>query len=441
MSKLAKEQIDQFFISQFQSFESKLNGESKKPLHQVRKTAFESFKKSGLPVAKSEEYKYTNIAKIFGRNVDVESLSGQTSKLTKGDLEKYFIPGMDALNLVFVNGELDEGLSQLENLPEGLHIQPIKTAQDDFPSDFANHFNQHSIEGADSFSALNTAFAQGGAFIKIAKSAVIEKTIACYYFSDANDGDVITQPRNLVLAGQNSQANMLESFVTLGKHTSFTNAATEIVIEDDAIFNYYKYQNESDNAIHVGATLVHQLGKSVFNSGTFSFSGAMIRNNLSISVHKEHSETNMSGLYFLNNSTHVDNHTIVDHKVANCESNETYKGVLDGKSKGVFNGKIFVRQPAQKTNAFQSNRNILMSDEAEMDTKPQLEIWADDVKCSHGCTVGQLDKDQLFYLRARGLDEKTAKSMLLNAFASDVVNLIKVEALRTLVESKITERL
>ncbi|PTB95847.1 Fe-S cluster assembly protein SufD [Marivirga lumbricoides] len=317
----------------------------------------------------------------------------------------------------------------------------MKTAQNDFSDDFAQHFHQHSIEGADSFSSLNTAFTNSGAFIKIAKSAIIEKTIACYYFSDAERKDVISQPRNLVIAEQNSQANMLETYVTFGNNSSFTNAATEIVIQDDAIFDYYKLQNESAKAIHVGATLVHQLGKSVFNSSTFSFSGAVIRNNLSIAVHKEHSETNMSGLYFINNSTHVDNHTVVDHKVANCESNETYKGVLDGKSKGVFNGKIFVRQPAQKTNAFQSNRNILLSDEAEMDTKPQLEIWADDVKCSHGCTVGQLDEDQLFYLRARGLDEKTAKSMLLNAFASDVVNKIKIEALKTLIESKITERL
>lgn len=441
MSKLTKEQIDQFFISQFQSFENKLNGESKKPLHQVRKAAFEAFKESGLPVAKNEEYKYTNIAKLFGRNVNVETLADQSSKLLKSELEKHFIPEMDAINLVFVNGQLKDELSDLANLPVGLQIQSIKTAQDDFQDDFAKHFNQHSIEGADSFSALNTAFTQSGAFIKIAKSAVIEKPIACYYFSDANDSDIIAQPRNLVLVGQNSQSNMLESFITLGNNASFTNAATEIIIGDDAVFNYYKYQDESEKAIHVGATLVHQLGKSVFNSGTFSFSGAMIRNNLSIAVHKEHSETNMSGLYFLDNASHVDNHTVVDHKVANCESNETYKGVLDGKSKGVFNGKIFVRQPAQKTNAFQSNRNILMSDEAEMDTKPQLEIWADDVKCSHGCTVGQLDKDQLFYLRARGLDEKTAKSMLLNAFASDVVSKIKVEALKTLVESKITERL
>ncbi|GAA5022311.1 Fe-S cluster assembly protein SufD [Marivirga lumbricoides] len=441
MSKLTKEQIDQFFISQFQSFESKLNGESKKPLHQVRRNAFEAFRENGLPVAKNEEYKYTNIAKAFGRNLNVEALAEEASEFTTDDIQKHFIPDLEAINLVFVNGQFNESLSHLQNLPEGLHIQSIKTAQNDFSDDFAQHFHQHSIEGADSFSSLNTAFTNSGAFIKIAKSAIIEKTIACYYFSDAERKDVISQPRNLVIAEQNSQANMLETYVTLGNNSSFTNAATEIVIKDDAIFDYYKLQNESAKAIHVGATLVHQLGKSVFNSSTFSFSGAVIRNNLSIAVHKEHSETNMSGLYFINNSTHVDNHTVVDHKVANCESNETYKGVLDGKSKGVFNGKIFVRQPAQKTNAFQSNRNILLSDEAEMDTKPQLEIWADDVKCSHGCTVGQLDKDQLFYLRARGLDEKTAKSMLLNAFASDVVNKIKIEALKTLVESKITERL
>ncbi|MBK6264782.1 Fe-S cluster assembly protein SufD [Marivirga sp. S37H4] len=441
MSKLTKEQVDHFFIDQFQSFENKLNGESKKPLHQLRKAAITAFKENGLPAAKNEEYKYTNIAKAFAKHLNVEALSDNNFALSSDEAAKYFIPELDAVRLVFVNGMLNKELSDLENLPEGLQIQPIKTAQDDFQDDFARHFNTHKIEGSDSFSDLNTAFTDGGVFIKISKSAVIEKPIACYYFTDAKEADVISQPRNLVIAEKNSQTSMVESYITIGEYASFTNAVTEIVVEDDSIFNYYKYQDESEKAIHVGATLVHQLGKSVFNSGTFSFNGAMIRNNLSIAVHSEHSETNMIGLYFLDYSTHVDNHTVVDHRVPNCESNETYKGVLDGKSRGVFNGKIFVRQPAQKTNAFQSNRNILMSDGSEMDTKPQLEIWADDVKCSHGCTVGQLDKDQLFYLKARGLDEKTAKSMLLNAFASDVVNPIKIEALKKLIESKIIERL
>ncbi len=440
MSKLTKELIDQFFVERFQSFESQLNGEGKKPLHKQRKAAIKDFGEVGFPHAKSEEYKYTNIAKAFSKNIDIDTLNDQSISEIKA-VDKYFIPELQAINLVFINGHLSAELSALNNLPNGLVIEAMKSAQDNYAEDIEKHFNTHEIEGADNFSTLNTAFAQGGAFIKVEKNALIEKPIACYYFNDTQNGDVISQPRNLIIAETNAQLTVIEDYISIGTNTSFTNAVTEIVLEDDVVFNHYKLQNDSDQSIQVGATLVHQLGKSVLNSGTFSFSGAMVRNNLSIAVHKEHSETNMLGLYFLDGNSHVDNHTVVDHRVANCESNELYKGILDGKSKGVFNGKIFVRRPAQKTNAFQSNRNILLSDGAEMDTKPQLEIWADDVKCSHGCTVGQLDKDQYFYLQARGLDKKSARSILLNAFASDVVNQIKVEALRNFIENKITERL
>ena len=441
MSKLIKEDIDKFFIAEFQSFEKSLNGESKKPLHAKRKQAFDNFKAVGFPHAKNEEYKYSNIAKTFGKLFKVENLSDHSFSLSIDEASKYFIPDLDAIRLVFVNGVLDNKLSEIETLPKGVHIQAIKTAADDYADDFEKHFNTHEIEGSDNFSELNTAFTNGGVFVKIDANSAVETPIACYYFNDAKTADVISQPRNLVIAEKNSQASLIESYVTLGENASFTNAVTEIVMEDDCIFNYYKYQNESDQAIQVGATMVHQLGKSVFNGVTLSLNGAMLRNNLNIAIHKEHSETNMYGLYLLNGKTHVDNHTVVDHKVANCESNEMYKGILDGQSRGIFNGKIFVRQDAQKTNAFQSNRNVVLSDEAEVDTKPQLEIWADDVQCSHGATVGQLDVDQLFYLRARGIDKQTAKSILLNAFASDVLSNVKIDAFKILMENKINERL
>lgn len=441
MSKLIKKDIDQFFIEQFEAFENSLNGESKKPLHANRKKAFENFKAVGFPHAKDEEYKYSNIAKSFGKLVDIENLSDNSVSLSLDEASKYFIPDLDAIRLVFVNGMLDHKLSDIETLPKGVHIQAIKTAAEDYAEDFEKHFNTHEIEGADNFTDLNTAFTNGGVFVKIDANTVLEKPIACYYFNDSKNSDVISQPRNLMIAEKNSEISLIEDYITLGENTSFTNIVTEIVVEDDANVTYYKYQDESDQAIQVGSTLVHQLGKSVFNAVTLSLNGAMLRNNLNIALHKEHTETHMYGLYLLHDKTHVDNHTVVDHKVANCESNEMYKGVLDDKSRGVFNGKIFVREDAQKTNAFQSNRNVVLSDHAEVDAKPQLEIWADDVQCSHGCTIGQLDLDQLFYLRARGIDKKAATSMLLNAFASDVLSNIKIEAFRTLIEAKINERL
>lgn len=440
MSNLTKEQIDQFFIEQFASFEQQLNGEKELPLHQIRKQAFEHYKNAGLPAAKNEEYKYTNIAKTFGKQIAVDSISNAAS-LTAETISQYAIADLEAINLIFVNGVLDQAQSDLQDLPAGLIIAPFKEAQTEYATDFEQYFNKEKMAGADEFFHLNTAFTNGGAFIKVEKSAIIEKPIACYFFSTAEKANVISQPRNLVIAGQNSQATLIENYITLGENTSFTNAVTEITLEQDAIFNYYKYQKESDKAIQVGATMVEQRGKSVFNATTFSLSGMMLRNNLNIAIKQPHSETHMYGMYLLEGKSHVDNHSVVDHIAPDCESNELYKGVLDGKSKGVFNGKIFVRQEAQRTNAFQSNGNIILSDTAEVDTKPQLEIWADDVKCSHGATVGQLDPDQLFYLKARGLDEKTAKSMLLKAFASDVLSVVKVDALRALVEKNIEERI
>jgi Fe-S cluster assembly protein SufD len=427
MSNLTKEQIDQFFIEQFASFEQQLNGEKELPLHKIRKQAF-------------AHYKYTNIAKTFGKQLSVDALSTEAS-ISAAVISKHAIVDLEAINLIFVNGVLDLSQSDLEDLPAGLIIAPFKEAQTNYAADFEVYFNKENIAGADEFYHLNTAFTNGGAFIKVEKSVIIEKPITCYFFSTAEENDVVSQPRNLVIAGENSQATLIENYITLGGNTSFTNAVTEITLEQDAIFNYYKYQKESAKAIQVGATMVEQRGKSVFNSATFSFSGMMIRNNLNVTIKQPHSETHMYGLYLLDGKSHVDNHSVVDHIAPDCESNELYKGVLDEKSTGVFNGKIFVRQAAQRTNAFQSNGNILLSDTAEIDTKPQLEIWADDVKCSHGATVGQLNPDQLFYLKARGLDEKTAKSILLKAFASDVLSVVKVAALRALIEKNIEERI
>jgi len=439
MSKLSKDQIDQFFIEQFEIFEQGLNGEKSLPLHQTRQKALENFKLSGFPAPKDEEYKYTNLAKAFATNAF--GIVSDENLPEKEVIKKHLITDLNAINLIFINGVLDTSHSDLNNLPKGLIVEKMSEAQTTHEADFKSHFNKEEMAGVDNFFALNTAFTNGGAFIKVEKNAVIEKPVACYFFSNSEEQSVIAQPRNLIIAETHSQLSVIESFITLGEHASFTNAVTEITLEEDAFFNYYKYQNESEKALHVGATMVEQRGKSVFNAGCFSFRGMMVRNNLNIAIKKPHSETNMYGLYLLDAKSHVDNHSVVDHIAPDCESNELYKGVLDDKSKGVFNGKIFVRQAAQRTNAFQSNGNILLSDSAEVDTKPQLEIWADDVKCSHGCTVGQLDADQLFYLKARGIDEKTAKSMLLKAFAADVTDFVKIDALKSLIEKNIEERI
>jgi Fe-S cluster assembly protein SufD len=248
-------------------------------------------------------------------------------------------------------------------------------------------------------------------------------------------------PRTLVYVSAAANVQIAEHHISLGKQDSLTNQVTEIIVEQDALVNFYKIQNEGDTASHACTTHFRQIGKSLTNATTISLSGNIVRNNLNMVMEADHGESHMYGLYLLNGKTHVDNHTIVDNVMPNCFSNELYKGIMDDESTGVFNGKIFVRQDAQKTNAYQSNKNVLLTNSASVNTKPQLEIFADDVKCSHGCTIGKLDEEALFYLRARGIGEKNAKSLLLHAFAVDILDNIKIEPLRDYVDELISERL
>jgi Fe-S cluster assembly protein SufD len=289
--------------------------------------------------------------------------------------------------------------------------------------------------------ALNTAYSEQGTFIYVADHQVVEKPVLLYFFSDTTESKVIAHPRNLFLIGKNSQATFVEYFHTIGEQASYNNAVTEIVLEDHAVAAYYKIETESENALHTGTTQVNQSASSLFSATTIALSGGVIRNNLNIALDAEGCEAHMFGLTLLKNQDHVDNHTVADHRKPNSFSNELYKNILDDRSTGVFNGKIFVRPNAQKTNAFQSNMNVLLTDNAVINTKPQLEIWADDVKCSHGATTGQIDQEQMFYLRSRGLSEETARAMLLYAFAIDVLENIKIPALREQLDQMISDRL
>lgn len=280
-----------------------------------------------------------------------------------------------------------------------------------------------------------------GAFIEVADKVVVDKPIVLYFVGDSSAAKLSYQIRNLVVAGKFAEATVIEKFDTIGDNESFTNVVNEFSVDRNANVRYFKIENDSDQAYHVSNTHASQEGSSTFTANTIALNGAMVRNNLNIRLDGEGCESHMNGLYVLKGKTHVDNHTVVDHVKPNSYSNELYKGIMDDKSRGVFNGKIFVRQDAQKTNAFQSNKNVLLSDNATINTKPQLEIWADDVKCSHGCTTGQLDQDALFYLQARGIQKDKARAILLKAFASDVLENIDNEAIKDYLEAIITERL
>ncbi|WP_422004211.1 Fe-S cluster assembly protein SufD [Roseivirga pacifica] len=436
MEKLAGQKVLESLKERFQAFETSLNGHSNSAAHQVRKAAFENLQTKGLPHAKHEEYKFFNLTKALEKNFNFPQ-SSSPATVNADTVQQFGIEGLEAHKLVFINGVLSAELS--DNIAiEGVSIEAL---QDAFDKENVALFNTEAQFEEDAFVAMNTAFAQNGIQITVADKAVVEKPIMLQFIGASAEESFDYQVRNLINIGKLAEVTIIEKFDTIEGASSFTNIVNEISVAEGAQAKYYKIENDAANTYHIANTHVSQQQNSHFTANTIALDGAMVRNNLNIKLQAENCEAHMNGLYVLGDKTHVDNHTVVDHMMPNAYSNELYKGIMDDKSKGVFNGKIFVRQDAQKTNAFQSNKNILLTNDATVNTKPQLEIWADDVKCSHGCTTGQLDRDALFYLQARGIQKDKARAILLHAFASDVIENFEIEAIQQYVEAIITERL
>ena len=406
----------------------------------IEQNAFEVFNRMGIPTVKHEEWKYTRIGSEFNKDYTLVP-ENEIPSITVQDVDVIRLPGHENANeLVFVNGNYVASLSTIRSA--GLLIQPLETAaQNEYREIVAKHLGHSSKYIKDGIHALNTAFLQQGTFIAVKSGVIVDRPVYIYHLTDARSTNKLSQPRSLVYVGEAAQVQLVEDYVTLGTADSFINEVMEIVVEKEAIVEFYKIQNDALHASQVSTTHFHQLGKSTVNAVTISLDGHIIRNNLNIVMDAAYSEAHLYGLYFLKGHSHVDNHTVVDNVKPNCLSNEFYKGIIDDEATAVFNGKIYVQQLAQKTNAFQSNKNILLSDAASVNTKPQLEIYADDVKCSHGCTIGQLDEEGLFYLRSRGVNEQTARSLLVHAFAVDILEHIKSEAIRDYVDGLISERL
>ncbi len=408
-------------------------------LKDIKSEALKAFKTIGLPPLKTEEYKFTPVTKVLDKNFG--ELKSTSHQFSKKDITERIIDPQATINFIFVNGRFEKNLSDLNDLPEGVVLKDLEQALQDNPDEVKKHFGKYADYNVDPFTALNTALASNGIFLSLEKNVVVETPIYIYYFNDATSTEGHSFPRNLIVAKQGSQVTFVEKAITIGENNSFFNPLSEIVVEENAHVHHVKIQNDNTKSYEVCNTQVHQVSNSNYSSYVISLNGALIRNNLNIVSDGQNCESNMYGLYLLDGETHVDNHTTVDHRQPNSNSNELYKGIMDDSSRGVFNGKIYVRQAAQKTNAFQSNNNILLSDNATINTKPQLEIWADDVKCSHGCTTGQLDEDAVFYLQARGIDKVKAKAMLLYAFAHDLVEKIPVQIIRDRLDNFIFERL
>ncbi|MFC0772349.1 Fe-S cluster assembly protein SufD [Terrimonas alba] len=421
---------------QYQQLQAK-NGNS--VLTSIEQNAFDTFTKLGVPTAKHEEWKYTRISSLFNKDY---ALVQAPVTFSKEEMAGIRLPGHEEANeLVFVNGLFSASLSVIRSA--GLVVLPLKEAAEanDYKDIVVRNLGKSNKYLKDGIHALNTAFLQEGVFLFVKKSVIIEHPVYIYNISDARSVNTLAQPRSLVYISENAQVKFVESYSTIGQSESFTNQVMELVVEKNAIVEYYKIQNDGVNSSQVSTTHFRQVGKSVVNAVTISLNGGIVRNNMNVSLEAEYNEAHLYGLYFLKGKTHVDNHTVVDNIQPHCLSNELYKGIIDDSATAVFNGKIFVEPLAQKTNAFQSNKNILLSDSASVNTKPQLEIFADDVKCSHGCTIGQLDEEGLFYLRSRGISEKAAKSLLVHAFAIDILEHIKLEPIRDYVDQLISDRL
>lgn len=427
METITKINTTEKLIAGFESVKHSLFGDLK-----LREEAINSFAKQGIPGRKHEEYKYVNMELALKGDF---SFAVQAS-VSAAQVDQYKVI-KDALLVVIVNGQFSAGLSNLEEI-KGLKVVNIAEASSD--KIFQEHYSNYTDIYSDPFAALNTASASGGVFIHVAKGAVIESPVHIIHISSGTETAII-HPRNLIVLEENSQAKIIESFVTVAPCARvFNNALTEIYVDASANLQHYKIQEEDESGYMVNTTQAVQKKQSTFSTNNFTLSGSLVRNNLNIILDDEFIETHLNGLYLTKGNQTVDNHTLVDHRKPNCNSNELYKGIIEDKSAATFNGKIYVRKDAQKTNAFQSNKNILLSDDGTINTKPQLEIYADDVKCSHGTSTGKLDEEKIFYLRARGLSEASAKKLLMHAFASEVVENIKIEELREYVEEKITLR-
>jgi Fe-S cluster assembly protein SufD len=424
-------------ITDFHARESVMNGEAGSAFHQKKRAALAQFDELGFPTIKNEEWKYSNVRDLISVSYNFNA----DSSIELADLEDLKIPVQDANIIYFVNGHYSPELSRIVSSSDQITIDSLASAYKKNPSLVNSFFNELTQDDNDAFTALNTAFTQDGIFVNVPDNQSVEHPIILRFVSDARTQNVGSQPRNIIAVGRNAQVKLAEAFRTLGNERSFTNSVTEIYVGEEANVEYYKVQNESENSYHVGTTQVRMLDRSHFYAGTVTLNGRFTRNNLNIIIDGERCEAHMYGLYFPDGTQHVDNHTVADHRKPNSESNELYKGILRDKAKGVFNGKIFVRPDAQKTNAFQSCKNIVLSTEATMNTKPQLEIFADDVKCSHGTTTGQIDEEALFYMRSRGISKPEALSLLMFAFCADVVSQIKIDSIREYLENVIADKL
>ena len=423
-------------ISSFMAFENNVDVEH--PVHDVRTEAIKNFEHKGFPSKKEEAWKYTSLNSL--QKVDFSIFPKELNALEYKEVKKYFINEIDTYKIVFIDGIFSSNLS--ETTHDGVDICLMSSALNKpmYKQIIDVYFNKVASKD-ESLTTLNTAFSKEGAYIYIPKNKMPKKPIEIVHFATGNEASLMLQPRNLIIVEENAEVQIIERHQSLTSNEVLTNCVTEIFAAKSSIVDYYKVQNDAANASLIDNTYVDQKDKSDVKFHTFSFGGKLTRNNLNFYQNGEYLDSTMKGVTILGDKQHVDHHTLVHHIEPNCESHQDYKGIYGDSSTGVFNGKIIVEKLAQKTNAFQQNNNILISDKASINTKPQLEIFADDVKCSHGCTIGQLDEDALFYLQSRGIPKKEARALLMYAFANNVLESVRIPELKTRINKLIANKL
>jgi Fe-S cluster assembly protein SufD len=427
---IASDNNIQLISDEFARFHADLESATPPWLTGLRKDAFRRFEDLGFPTTRQEEWRFTNVKRIAETAFPLAEIPAPLSRETISP----FVLDENYLRLVFVNGHYVDDLSATGATPHGAVVSSLSAALADHAALIEDHLGQLASDDNSCFAALNSAFIRDGAFVHVPRGVVVERPIHLLFISIDNSSPAASHPRNLIIAQPDTQATIIESYVGLNDGVYLTNAVTEVSVAENAVVDHCKLQQESANGYHVATTQVRQQRGSRFSSHYFSLGGQLVRNEVNVILDDEGCECTLNGLYIAAGDQHMDNRTRIDHAKPHCNSHELYKGILDERARGVFNGKIYVHPNAQKTDAKQSNRVLLLSDDAVIDTKPQLEIYADDVKCTHGATVGQIDETALYYLRSRGISEDLAHSLLVFAFANEIASALPLEAVREHVE-------
>ncbi len=413
------------YLESFEALGRRVAGREPAWLKQRRERAMQRFSELGVPTTRDEDWKYTSLSEL--RRNDFRLAAPASRVISAGEIKSMGFNEIEGCRLVFVNGRFMSGLSCLEagskevdagSLREFLESDPVEA-----------HLGRYADPENHALAALNTAFIEDGAFVRIPDRVIVERPIHLVFVNLAEQANQVSHPRTLIVAGRDSQATVIETYFGMGE-VYWTNAVTEVVTAENARIDHYKLQQEHVAALHTGFTYAHQARDSRFASNSLSFGGRLVRSDTHVRLEGAGCECVLNGLYAVTGQQHIDHHTIIDHVMPHCNSHQLYRGILDGHATGVFNGKVIVRQDAQKTDAIQSNKNLLLSRHADINTKPQLEIEANDVRCTHGATVGQIDDEAMFYLQSRGINRPDARSLLTYAFAADIIENLNVEPLR-----------